>query len=150
MIRPARLDEAPALHALVERAYGGYVPVLGRRPAPMDDDYAARCAAGEAFVLEREGGGFAGALVLEDAPDHLWVDNVAVEPALHGRGLGRALLAFAEDEARRRGHAELRLLTNERMTRNIVLYARLGYAETERREEDGLRRVYMTKRLAGR
>ena len=55
MIRRARPDEAPLLRALVERAYAPWVPVVGRRPGPMDDDYDARVAAGEAWVLEGEG-----------------------------------------------------------------------------------------------
>ncbi len=74
-------------------------------------------------------------------------DNVAVEPACQGQGIGRALLAFAEAEARRRGFAELRLSTNVLMAPNIALYRRRGYAETERREESGFRRVYMAKPL---
>ncbi|MFC7608014.1 hypothetical protein [Teichococcus aestuarii] len=45
-LRPARPEEAEALAALVGRAYAAYLPVIGRRPAPMDDDYAARIAAG--------------------------------------------------------------------------------------------------------
>lgn len=146
MIRPARPEEAPALAALVERAYAPYVPVIGRRPMPMDDDYAARTARGEAFVLERDGA-ILGLIVLEDAPGHLRLDNVAVEPALHRHGLGRLLLAFAEDKARWRGRREIRLLTNERMTRNIALYVRLGYVEYDRREEGSFRRVFMAKRV---
>jgi ribosomal protein S18 acetylase RimI-like enzyme len=112
----------------------------------MDDDYAAICAAGEAHVLEA-GGRLIGVIVLEDAPDHLWIDNVAVEPALKGQGIGRRLLAFAEAEAHRRGLPGLRLFTNARMASNIALYARLGYVETERRKEDGFSRVYMAKQL---
>jgi GNAT superfamily N-acetyltransferase len=125
-----------------------WVPVIGRRPMPMEDDYAARCAAGQAWLLERDGC-LLGAVVVENAADHLWLDNVVVDPTRQGKGIGRALLAFVEGEARRRGHTEVRLLTNERMARNIVLYARLGYVETERREEDGFRRVFMAKRVAG-
>jgi GNAT superfamily N-acetyltransferase len=147
VIRRAVPADAPALAALVERAYAPWVPLVGRRPMPMDDDYAARCAAGQAWLLERESR-LLGAIVLEDAADHLWLDNVAVDPAHQGEGIGRDLLAFAEDEARRRGYAELRLLTNERMARNIALYARLGYVETDRREDEGFRRVFMAKRLA--
>jgi GNAT superfamily N-acetyltransferase len=145
--RRARPEEAPLLAALVERAYGPYVPLIGRRPMPMDDDYGARVAAGQAWVLERDGA-IAGLVVIEDEPGHLWLDNVAVEPSRHHAGLGRALMEFVEAEARRRGHAEVRLLTNALMTRNIALYARLGYAEIERREEAGFRRVYMAKRVA--
>ena len=146
MIRRARPEEAPLLQALAERAYGPWVPVIGQRPMPMQDDYAARVAAGEAWVLEAEGG-IRGLLVLEEHPDHLLLDNIAVEPARQGQGDGRLLLDFAEAEARRRGFPEIRLYTNELMARNIALYARRGYAETERRQEKGFRRVFMAKRL---
>ena len=145
-IRRARPDEAPLLRALVERAYAPWVPVVGRRPTPMDDDYDARVAAGGAWVLE-EAGAVRGVLVLEEHADHLLLYNVAVEPARRGQGDGRILLDFAEAEARRRGLPEVRLYTNELMERNIVLYAARGYAETERRREEGFCRVFMAKRL---
>ena len=145
-IRRATAVDWPAVTALVQRAYGPWIAAVGRRPAPMDDDYAARCAAGQAFVLERDGAP-AAVLVLEDAPDPLWLDNIAVDPAWQGQGLGRALLNFAEAEARRRNLPELRLLTHQAMLSNIALYARLGYVETDRRVEDGFARVFMAKRL---
>ncbi len=146
MIRPAAAADVPAVAEIVERAYAPWVPVVGRRPGPMEDDYAARCAAGQAFVLE-EAGALRGVLVLVEEADHLLLDNVAVEPAARGRGLGRALIAFAEAEARRRGFGEVRLYTHARMQANIALYARLGYAETARRQQDGFDRVFMSKRL---
>ena len=146
MIRRARPDEAPLLRALVERAYEPWVPVVGRRPMPMDDDYAARVSAGEAWVLE-EAGAVNGVLVLEDHAGHLLLDNIAVEPARRGKGDGRVLLDFAEAEARRRGFPEIRLYTNELMERNVALYAARGYAETDRRREKGFSRVFMAKRV---
>ena len=145
-MRPARPDEAEAIRALVQRAYGPYVPLIGRRPAPMDDDFAARIARGQAHVMERDGAVIALA-VIEARADHLWIDNLAVEPGLHGGGIGRALLAFAEAEARRLALGELRLLTNARMERNRAIYARAGFRETEERGEHGLRRVYMARPL---
>lgn len=145
-IRPARPEEAPLLAALVECAYGPWVPVVGRRPFPMQDDYAARIAAGEAFVLEAEGA-IRGLVVIETHPDHLMLDNVAVDPARRGTGEGRLLLDFVEAEARHRGLAEVRLYTNVLMERNIALYAKRGYAETERREEKGFARVFMAKQV---
>ena len=147
-IRRADAAEAAAVAALVERAYAPWVAVIGRRPAPMDDDYGVRCAAGQAFILERDGARTA-VIVLEDAADHLWLDNLAVDPRWQGKGLGRALLDFAEEEARRRGFAEVRLLTHQKMLSNIALYGRLGYVETGRRVEDGFARVFMAKRIAG-
>lgn len=146
MIRRAMPADAAAVAAIVERAYAPWVPVVGRRPGPMEDDYAARCAAGQAFLLE-EAGAIRGVLVLAEAADHLLLDNVAVEPAARGRGLGRALVAFAEAEARRRGFAEVRLYTHARMEANIALYTRLGYVQTARRQQDGFDRVFMSKSL---
>ena len=145
-IRLAHPDESAALHDLVQRAYGHYVERIGGRPMPMDDDYGARVAAGEAWVLE-EAGAVRGVLVLEEHADHLLLYNVAVEPARRGQGDGRILLDFAEAEARRRGLPEVRLYTNELMERNIALYAARGYAEAERRREKGFCRVFMAKRL---
>ncbi len=145
--RPARPEEAAALAALVGRAYAPWVPIIGRRPGPMDDDYAARIAAGEAHVLEDGAGGIAGLVVLERHADHLLLDNVAVEPARAGAGAGRRLLDFAEAEARRLGLPEVRLYTHARMARNIALYERRGYVVTGRRTEKGFDRVYMARRL---
>jgi GNAT superfamily N-acetyltransferase len=112
----------------------------------MDDDYAHHIAAGEVFVVEA-GGAIAALAVLIEAPDHLLLDNVAVDPAQHGTGLGRLMIGFAEQEALRRGHAELRLFTNERMQRNIHLYEQLGFVESHRGTVGGHRRVFMTKAL---
>jgi ribosomal protein S18 acetylase RimI-like enzyme len=146
-IRPACPEEADALRALVRAAYARWVPLIGREPAPMNDDYAARIAAGEAFLLRSEAGELLGAIMLEEARDALLVDNVALAPAAQGRGLGRALMAFAEAEAHRRGRGTLRLYTNATMQANLRLYERLGYRETHRAQQDGFARVFLEKRL---
>lgn len=144
--RPARPEDAPALRDLVRAAYATYIPRLGREPAPMNDDYPARIAAGQAWVLE-EGGALAGALILEDQPGALLLYNLAVSPAAQGKGVGRRLVAFTEAEARRRGYPLLRLYTNELMVENVAMYGHLGFTETHRGSEAGHRRVYFEKRV---
>ncbi len=144
--RLARAGEAAALRDLVRAAYAHYVPRLGREPAPMTDDYATRIAAGQAWIVEA-GGVPVAALVLEDHAEGLLLDNLAVAEAARGQGLGRALMEFAEAEARRRQHRRIYLYTNEKMVENIAIYARLGYAETHRAEQGGHRRVFMEKHL---
>lgn len=148
-VRPARPDEASAVAALVETAYAPWVPAIGQRPGPMDDDYARRIARGEAFVVAEASGALAGLVVLEQKDGAFWLDNVAVAPAHAGRGLGRRLIRFAEAEARRRGHDAIRLYTHQRMERNVALYRDLGYIETGRGVAQGFARVFMEKRLAG-
>jgi GNAT superfamily N-acetyltransferase len=144
--RPAKPGDAAALRALVRAAYAKYVPRLGREPAPMLDDYAARIAAGQAWVLE-EDGALLGALILEDEPGALMLYNIAIAPEAQGKGIGRRLIAFTEAEARRRGYGLLRLYTNELMVENVAMYPRLGFTETHRGSEAGHRRVYFEKRL---
>jgi GNAT superfamily N-acetyltransferase len=134
------------VHDLVERAYAPWVAIVGRRPGPMNDDYAKHIAAGEVFVLDREGA-LAALCVLVAGADHLLLDNVAVAPERQGEGLGRVMVAFAEAGAKARGYRELRLFTHERMAANIALYAKLGFVETHRAVQDGFHRVFMAKRV---
>ena len=143
-IRPAVAADVPAIERIVHDAYVKYVARIGKQPGPMLDDYAARVAAGEVSVCA-DGDEIAGMLVLEPAADYLLLDNIAVAPAWQGRGVGRLLLDFADAEARRAGHTELRLYTHVLMHENIALYARLGWQETGRGEQSGFQRVFMRK-----
>lgn len=145
-IRPAVAADVPAITSVVHDAYVKYVARIGKPPGPMLDDYAARVAAGQAWVCV-EGDAVAGILVLEPEPDHLLLDNIAVAPAWQGKGVGRMLMEFADAEARRAGFAELRLYTHVLMHENIALYARTGWEEYARGEQAGFQRVFMRKRV---
>ena len=145
-IRLARREEAEWAKALVRRAYALYVPRMGQEPAPMLADYGALIEAGELKLLEEAGRPVA-LIVLRPEEDALFVENIAVDPQAQGKGYGRALLAFAEDEARRLGLTAIRLYTNAAMTENLAYYPRLGFRETDRREEDGYNRVFFEKRV---
>jgi N-acetylglutamate synthase-like GNAT family acetyltransferase len=147
MIRPAHAADLDAVSQLVHEAYGHYTARLGKQPGPMLDDYARRIADAEVWVLEDEGA-LAGILVLEEAEGGaLLLDNIAIAPNAQGKGHGRTLVAFAEAEARRRGHSQLRLYTHVLMIENVAIYSRLGFEQTHRVTEKGYERVYMTKRL---
>ncbi len=145
MIRSANPRDRAAVEAIVHAAYSIYIERIGKAPGPMLDDYARLIELGAVSVLEAPDGVIAALIVLLPRPDHLLLDNIAVHPDHQGRGLGRRLVAFAEEETRRLGYAELRLYTHQRMTENIALYARLGFRETGRGTEAGYDRVFMTK-----
>jgi ribosomal protein S18 acetylase RimI-like enzyme len=55
------------------------------------------------------------------------IHDLAVLPAHRGRGVGRALLAAVEEEARRRGCCKLTLEVREDNPVAARLYARLGF-----------------------
>jgi ribosomal protein S18 acetylase RimI-like enzyme len=130
MIRTAEPADQEKVEEVVRAAYQPWADALGIRPMPMDADYAALIGQGRVHLTGPAE--IDGLIVLVPEDEALLVENVAVRPDLHGRGIGRRLLAFAEDEARRLGLPAVRLYTNARMTRNIALYTALGYTETGR------------------
>lgn len=142
MIRQANAADLHAVETIVRRAYTKYLARIGAPPGPMLDDYSARIAAHQIFVT---GDPINGLIVLIDEPDHLLLDNIAVDPDAQGTGLGRILMDFADAEARRCGFAELRLYTHQTMVENIALYTKLGWQETGRGVSSGLARVFFSK-----
>jgi ribosomal protein S18 acetylase RimI-like enzyme len=110
-----------------------YVSRIGKEPEPMTADYGPKIERGLVFVI-REGATIIGAVVLENREGYLYLGSLAVSPEHQGKGVGRQLLKFAEDEAMRRGFSEIRLFTNEKMWETIAIYNRYGYKETGRKE----------------
>jgi len=116
MIRRADPGDVNALRAIAAAAYQKYVPRIGWNPAPMTAGYAQPVRNRQAWAAI-EDGEIAGFAILIARPGYLLLDNVAVLPAAQGRGIGARLLALAEDHARGLGLSEIRLYTNEAMTR---------------------------------
>lgn len=147
-IRLARSDEAEAVRAVARDAYAPWTPRLGRESSPMHSDYAEVVGERRAWVLEVDGE-IVGFIDLKDDPELLNIANVAVVSREQGKGYGGRLLAFAEEEAKRRGYGETRLYVNALMRENIALYEHVGYSEVERFQRGGSDRVYlcMTKQL---
>jgi predicted GNAT family N-acyltransferase len=73
------------------------------------------------------------------------IGRMAVLPAWRGRGVGRALLAAAQNAAQTRGHTTLRLSAQ---THAAAFYARAGFvAVGDDYEEAGIAHVAMQKKL---
>jgi N-acetylglutamate synthase-like GNAT family acetyltransferase len=145
-LRPATESDVPSVAALVKAAYGHYVERIGMLPRPMTDDYPAVIRDHQVTVAEHDGA-IVGVVVLTVTDEGFLIDNVAVHPSRRGTGLGRALLQFAEAEARRVGFDAIHLYTHEQMTENLALYSRIGYLEYDRRSQGAFSLVYMRKQL---
>src|SRR3954463_971404 len=98
-LRRANPSDAAAIGRLAELAYEKYVGRIGRRPAPMDTDYAGLIGRANVWVLMYDTE-LVGSLVTCVADGHLLLDAVAVAPHAQGRGYGALLLRRAEDDAR--------------------------------------------------
>jgi GNAT superfamily N-acetyltransferase len=145
-LRPATPADAAGVAACVCEAYVHYIERVGRQPGPMLEDYA-KVIAGSAVHVAVDAGKVVGAIVMMETAEGFYVDNVAVRPAVKGLGIGRALLQFAEQQARQRGYASIYLATHELMVENRSLYKRIGYVEYDHMVVNGFPRVFMRKAL---
>jgi len=148
VIRLAQAPDEADVVGCVRAAYTPHIARIGREPGPMSADYADLIARGLVYVLQPDAGAtIVGVVVLRQEGQTLWIDNVAVRPEYQHHGLGRQMLAFAEEQARAADSLDVQLYANEVMTENIALYERFGYRETQRRAHRGFQRVFMRKEL---
>ena len=143
-IRPAESADQAAIQACVDSAYERYVARMGKKPAPMLDDYAELIERGVVSVAVSNGS-LVGLVVGWPREDHFYVDNIAVSPDAQGTGVGATLLRHADAMALAADRTEIRLYTNEAMSENIDYYPRKGFVETHRAVEAGYNRVYYTR-----
>lgn len=141
-VRSATPADLPAIRALARAAYAPYVERLGFEPPPMVAEFETTLA--DTRVMGDPAFGY---VVFREREGDVYLENVAVDPARHGQGHGRRLVAFVEDAAREAGKPVM-LHTNEAMRENLAIYPRLGYREIDRRVENGLRRVFFRKDVA--
>ena len=141
-IRAATAVDAARMRAIARAAYAKYVPRIGREPLPMGADYEAEVAANRAVVIETAGS-VLGYMIAWPEPDAYLIDNIGVDPACQGIGLGRRLIDHAVSQADGLGLPALRLFTNALMSENLAMYAHIGFVETHRSVEKGFHRVYM-------
>jgi len=144
LLRPATADDAGAIRALTREAYAKWVPVIGREPLPMTADYDEAVRKHRIDLLEVDG---KLAALIETAPDneHLLIENIAVSPAFQNKGLGRKLLAHAEQVAASLGHSVIRLYTNKSFAENVLLYQKVGCGIDREENFMGGVTVYMSK-----
>jgi len=143
--RLAQSDEVASVEACVRDAFSKYVDVLPLPPTALSADYGDLIARGAVHVAVD--GEVLGAVTLLADGDDLMVTNLAVRPDTQGRGLGRRLMAHAEEVAAARGCRRVTLFTHELMVENIAFYGGLGYEETGRRITDGRSRVHFAKAI---
>lgn len=89
---------------------------------------AAQLAVPEArFLVARREGRAIGCVALVNCGDYGEVKRLYVAPEARGLGVGRALMAALEAEARAQGLALVRLETGDKLAAAVALYEALGY-----------------------
>lgn len=139
--RTATAADVPALRALVERAYRGdsarrgwtHEADLLDGDRTSDSEIAETIADGKARVLiARIDGKLAGTVTIRDLGEgRAYLGMLCVDPDLQAEGLGRALIADAEDMAAEAFGAKVMTMTViDARSELIAYYERRGYART--------------------
>jgi ribosomal protein S18 acetylase RimI-like enzyme len=108
------------------------LPQLSSATPPTASELAAIIADGAAFFVARVDGVIVGCLtlVLYRIPTGLkaWIEDVVVDEAARGSGVGEAMNLAAIDEARRRGANAVNLTSRRSREAANRLYQRMGFS----------------------
>lgn len=137
-LRTYRADDAPAVVALLDHAYGAWDATYVPRPVP---DWLAWMTEHDEFdpalwfLAERDGRLIACALHWRETRGRGWLKDLVVDERERGRGLGRSLVLHGLRTYAGRGADRVGLkLDSSNPTGAAELYARLGF-ELDRRYE---------------
>jgi ribosomal protein S18 acetylase RimI-like enzyme len=151
MIREATKDDAAAIARIVNAAFvveQQFRP--GDRTSPAE---IARLSERDLLLVSEERGTLTGAVHVSVKGKAGYFGMLAIDPALQGSGLGRKLLAAAEEHCRASGCTEMTMSTGEERKALVNWYEHLGYKITSAAESDNpafnrrIRVVQMSKPL---
>lgn len=143
-IRPARADDLPCLHPVIERAYRGEESRAGwTHEADLLDGARTDLSALEAVLRDSasrllvaiKDGTVIGCVQVSEVGDGIaYLGLLCIEPRLQAGGLGRQMIAAAETYARAHFAAtRIEMTVIESRAELVAYYERRGYAKTGER-----------------
>jgi GNAT superfamily N-acetyltransferase len=152
-IRLARAPDAGALALLINAAFVVERPIFdGDRTSP--EGVRAFLKKGQ-FLIAEDAAGLAGCVYVEIRGDHGYIGLLSVHPSRQGSGLGRRLMAAAEEFFRDANCTAIDLRVVSARIPLPAFYRHLGYTETHTEDLPAnvqpkipCRFIYMSKRLA--
>jgi predicted N-acetyltransferase YhbS len=139
VLREANDDDIPAIIAVTQAAFAEYASWL-TPPSSVGAETPAKVreklAAGRG-VLALEGGRVVGSVYYSPEEHYVYLGRLAVLPDYRGRGIGAALVAEVERQARALGIPRVRLGVRVALPHLRARYERLGYRVYEQRSHPG-------------
>lgn len=133
-VRPMRRDaaEIAAVVELIRGAFANYADRLDPPPSAVREtaeSITALLQQGQGLIAEADGGPVGCLLLQRRKRGDIYVGRVAVAASHRRAGIGRALMAAAESEARRLGGMRLTLGVRLVLDGNGRFFKALGFAE---------------------
>jgi len=131
--------------AMVHAAFREFEPPSGVLKETAAD-LAARQRRG-LILVAMDGERFIGSVFAARKGDAFYLTRLATAPAWRKRGVGRALMAAAEQEASASGAARLTLRVRQTLPGNLAYFRRLGFVVTGEGREDGRTPFHTMERM---
>ncbi len=140
---PRKAREAEDWEAIRELILRAFAFMEGRIDPPSSahrltpEAIARQAREGEVWLM---GDPAVACLFLTPLPQALYLGKMAVEPALQGQGLGRALMGLAENRARALGLPALELETRIELVENQAAFRAMGFTQVAAKAHPGFDR----------
>lgn len=146
-VEKAGLDEAAEAYAIVAEYYEAVQVVVREDAAEFREKYFGP---GAGIWLARDGAAVVGCIALRPLKEIAGcgeVKRLYVKPEYRGRAIAERLLEALEAYAREWGYAAIYLDSKDDLKSALRFYARHGYAECARYNENPQATVFMRKEL---
>ncbi len=147
----ASLSQHEAINRLMRAAFTPYVRKLGRKHRAGPYQWLEAAIGRGDVYLGLDETGIAGVVAISRRGGEMVIEQLGVDPARQGAGIGSWLLGQIEQTARQDRMKALSLLTPEIMPSLVRLYTRHGFVETRKAPPahggDEHLRVHMKKLL---
>jgi len=120
---------------MIHSAFAGFDPPSGVLDETVAD--IAACQRAGFVLVAQSGKEFVGSMFCECKGDALYLRRLAAAPAWRKRGVGRALLKTAEDEARHIGAKRLTLRVRVTLPDNLAYFKIAGFGQTGEGQDPG-------------
>jgi ribosomal protein S18 acetylase RimI-like enzyme len=127
-IRRARSSDASAIVRVVNAAYR-QAEAFFVRGDRIEAGEVARLLERGSFLLAERDSALLGSVYVEDRGDHGYIGLLSVDPTLQRAGLGRALMAAAEESLAAAGRPRVELLVVNLRRELPAWYGKQGYRE---------------------
>lgn len=148
IIRPAELQDMGSVMDCIKKSFEPYISILRQIPNALNADLKKIIDSQNLFVATIDDK-IVGTIEIIINHESINLEKLSVLPYFRGKGIGKKLISYAEFLAKENRIKKIKLFTNERLIDNIRYFKKNGFSETDKKVENGFKRVYFEKNIIG-
>jgi ribosomal protein S18 acetylase RimI-like enzyme len=130
LIREANREEIEIVHAIMIEAFTEYIGVLRPPSGALSEtveSLQSKIANNGGAIIAIDDTQAAGATIYYYQENYMYIGRVSVLPTFRGKGIGREMIYYLEQQAMKMGYAETRVEVRLSLLDNLRLYEKLAY-----------------------